>query len=81
MSLYTDSMEEATYWVAEEDGREERSFLKDRVTPGKEYKLVLLKQKMTNIKGEEIQDEEYFIKDDKGQWGMHYMVHKGYFIK
>ena len=84
MSLYnilTDKIEEAAYWIAEEDGRREREFLRDRVTPGKKYKLVLLKEKMIGINGEKIVDEDYFIKDDQGQWGMHYMVHKGYFIK
>ena len=82
MSLYdilTDRIEEAGYWIAEEDGR--REFLKDRVTPGRKYKLVLLKEKMISANGEKIVDEDYFIKDDQGQWGMHYMVHKGYFIK
>jgi len=62
-------IEKATHWLAY---RDDKSIIKDSVTSGKKYKLELLEDEF---------GFEYFIKDDKNNFGMHYMIHKGDFIK
>lgn len=76
--IFDDDIEKATHWIAFEDNKWD--FLKNKVTAGRIYKLELLKEKLINYWGNEIEDEDYFIKDDEGRYGMHYMIHKGVLV-
>lgn len=76
-----ENIEDAGYWIAYPDDRPERAFLKELITPYKIYKLEILKEKIIDVYGEEVEDEEYFFKDNSGQYCMDYMIHKGDFLR
>lgn len=73
--LVVDDINEATHWVAEFDNRIERDFLRNRITPGKEYKLVKGEMGWTDW------EPEIFIKDDCGDYKTHYILWHGHYIK
>jgi hypothetical protein len=73
------TIKEAEYWIAYRDDR--RDFLRGSITPFKAYKIELLPDNFRGKDGVIIEDEEYFFKDDKGQYCMDYMIHKGDFLR
>jgi hypothetical protein len=64
-----DDINEATHWLAYED---DKSIIKENITPQRKYELEYIK---------DVFGYDFFIKNDKGQYSMAYMVHKGDFIK
>jgi len=74
-----DNIEEATHWVAYDDKR--REYLRDCITVGKAYILELLPDNFTNVHGEFFENQDYFIRDDKGNLSMAYMIWRGDFVK
>ena len=73
----TNNVEEATHWLAYHD---DKSIIKDKITPWKLYKLELIQEKLTNMFGVYIEDEDYYCRDNNGKLGMTYFVHKGDFV-
>lgn len=70
-------IESATHWIAHEDHQNADK----NITPGKLYKLELRKQHWTNAWGQEVINEDHWIKDDGNQWVRIFEIHKGEFVK
>ncbi len=73
----TTDVSKATHWLSYQD---DESPVKKHITPNKFYKIKKLKEKFQNIYGEEIEDEEYFIKSEDGFYSMYYIAHNGDFV-
>lgn len=75
--LITNDITKATHWIAYQD---DNSPIKNIIIPNKLYELKLLKSEFTNLTGEIIENEEYFIKDENEEYRMAYMGHKGDYV-
>lgn len=69
-------IEDANYWVAQENGQSEVGVY----TAGKEYAITAIEGEVVNIAGKVIRDVEYYVKDDNGELQTPYQIHKGVFI-
>lgn len=78
MNYYvTNDVSKATHWLSYKD---EESPVKKHVIPNKFYEIKKIKEKFQTIYGEEIEDEEYFIKSEDGYYSMYYIAHNGDFV-
>ena len=68
------NIENATHWIPGKNKiKINNNFISVNLTPNKPYELIKLKCSDTD-------EYEYFIKDDKGNYTMDYMVCEGKFI-
>jgi len=72
-----DINDSATHWLALEDFR----FQVGAFTPNKLYPLITIKTEFKNAWNQDMESEEYWIKDDNDDLIIPWEIHKGYFVK
>lgn len=71
--IEVNSIEEASHWMSLENNKV--------FTFGKLYKLKLRIRYIINTWGENIKEEEYWIKDNNDKWCTPFSGHNGIFVK
>jgi len=64
-------------WIPENDNR----FNVGAFTTNKLYPLILIKNDFKNAWDQDVESEEYWIKDDNDDLIIPWLVHKGHFVK